>query len=163
MLATTLLRIKTKLLNLVIIVGVSINLCACSLFQFSSDDNTATPRACKLVVNTAYCQLGKRYKPGGASPKGFDCSGLIYFVYKKNGYKVPRITTEQAKFGKRISKDSIREGDILVFRMGDSPRGLHTAIYTGDRCFIHSPSSGKTVKRDSVEKTYWKKGSERQE
>ena len=130
-------------------------LSGCSLFQ-SEVESSPPPKICKLLVNTAYCQIGKTYKPGGTTPKGFDCSGLIYYVYQKNGYKIPRITTDQAKFGRRVSKDNIMPGDILVFRMGDSPRGLHTAIYTGDRCFIHSPSRGKTVKKDTVEKKYWK-------
>ena len=132
----------------------SLTLTGCSLFQ-TEVESTPSPKICKLLVNTAYCQIGKRYKSGGATPKGFDCSGLVYYVYQKNGYKIPRMSTDQAKFGRRVGKDQLRAGDILIFRMGDSPRGLHTAIYTGDRCFIHSPSSGKKVKQDTVEKKYW--------
>ncbi|MBQ7584764.1 MAG: C40 family peptidase [Desulfovibrionaceae bacterium] len=154
--ATAILKVPNlRSVLLILVLGLSLNLSGCGLFK--PDVKEPNPKVCKLVVKTAYCQVGKQYRSGGASPsKGFDCSGLVYFIYQKNGYKIPRITTEQAKFGKRIPKDSLREGDILVFRMNNSPRGLHTAIYTGDRCFIHSPSSGKKVKRDSVEKPYWK-------
>ena len=133
---------------------ICLNLSGCSLFQ-TEVASAPSPKVCKLLVNTASCQIGKKYKPGGTTPSGFDCSGLIYYVYQKNGYKIPRMTTAQAKFGKRVSKDNIMPGDILVFKMANSPRGLHTAIYTGDRCFIHSPSRGKSVKKDSIAKKYW--------
>lgn len=131
------------------------NLCACGLFQ-AQDNDPVHPDA-RRVVKTAYSQLGKSYRSGGASPsKGFDCSGLLYWVYRKNGYKIPRITTQQAKAGKSVAKSRAREGDILVFKVAQSPRGLHTAISMGKDCFIHSPCKGKKVKVDSVNNRYWK-------
>ena len=124
---------------------------------FSSSDITSPPPAAYKIVKTAYSQIGKDYKLGGASPKsGFDCSGLLFWVYNKHGYKLPRTTSAQAKAGRGISKTSACEGDILVFKVAQSPRGLHTGIYTGKNCFIHSPSKGKKVKIDSVNNTYWK-------
>ena len=129
-------------------------LSACGFLQPELEE---TPPAAKKVVSTAYSQIGKKYQPGGASPKkGFDCSGLIYWVYKENGYKVPRMTIDQARIGCRVSQEDAREGDILVFKTSQSPRGLHTGIYTGKHSFIHSPSTGKQVKEDTVDKPYWK-------
>ena len=75
---------------------------------------------------------------GGASPqKGFDCSGLIWWVYNKNGVKVPRITVDQARIGQSVPREQVRPGDIVVFRTSASPRGLHTGIYAGGNSFIH--------------------------
>ena len=131
-------------------------LTGCGIFQFGSED--VSPKAAHQVVSTAYTQLGKRYAYGGASPKaGFDCSGLIFWAYRKHGFKVPRITTDQARYGKKVAKNQIREGDILVFKIPESPRNLHTALYAGKQQFIHSPGKGKRVKVDSVQKEYWKK------
>lgn len=147
--------LSRKILLYILVILISLSLNACALFR---SDVEETPTAAKKVVHSAYSQLGKRYRPGGASPKkGFDCSGLIYWAYLTNGYKIPRMTTEQAKYGKKVAKEDAREGDILVFKTSNSPRGLHTAIYTGKNQFIHSPSSGKKVKQDTVSKEYWQK------
>lgn len=108
------------------------------------------------LVKTAYAQMGKRYRSGGCSPRqGFDCSGLVWWAYRQNGIKVPRITADQARTGRKVSKKAARPGDILVFRTGRSPRGLHTGIYAGEEKFIHSPSSGKTVCLERLSHPYW--------
>lgn len=120
---------------------------------------TAPPPSPKAsqVVKTAYSQMGKRYRLGGASPrKGFDCSGLIYWVYQKHGIKVPRITTDQARAGYSIPKGKAAPGDIVVFRTSSAPRGLHTGIYAGNNTFIHSPRRGENVRIESIEVPYWK-------
>lgn len=109
------------------------------------------------IVKTAYSQLGKKYSPGNATPKkGFDCSGLVWWSYKQHGIKVPRITTDQARTGMKIPPKLAMAGDIMVFRVSNSPRGLHTGIYTGAGKFIHSPSSGKKVCIEAL-KPYWNK------
>jgi cell wall-associated NlpC family hydrolase len=101
--------------------------------------------------------MGKKYRPGGASPqKGFDCSGLIWWAYRENGVKVPRITTDQANAGQKIPLSDARQGDILVFRTGSGPRGLHTGIYAGGNSFIHSPRRGENVRVESLEVPYWR-------
>lgn len=110
------------------------------------------------IVKTAYSQMGQRYRYGGDSPqKGFDCSGLIWWTYKKHGIPVPRITTDQAKAGKSIPRSQAKPGDIVVFRTGTSPRGLHTGIYSGNGTFIHSPRKGERVRMESMEIPYWDK------
>lgn len=109
------------------------------------------------VMETAQSQLGKRYRPGGASPqRGFDCSGLVWWSYRQHGINVPRITTDQAKTGKAVSKKSPRPGDIVIFRTGNSPRGLHSGIYCGKDTFVHSPGKGKKVCLDKLSAEYWK-------
>lgn len=116
------------------------------------------PEKAQRIVATAYKQMGKKYRLGGASPQnGFDCSGLIWWAYRENGVKIPRITTEQARTGVKIPSRMARAGDIVVFRTGNSPRGLHTGIYTGDNAFIHSPRRGEKVRVESLDEPHWRK------
>lgn len=132
-------------------------LSGCGFFSSASTDYGPPPAKAHKVVKTAYTQMGKKYTPGGASPhKGFDCSGLVWWAYKQNGVKVPRITVDQAKTGKGVLKKQARSGDIMVFKVGNSPRGLHTGLYVGDGCFIHSPSRGKRVCVERLS-PYWHK------
>jgi cell wall-associated NlpC family hydrolase len=120
-------------------------------------DTGPTPEAARGGVRTAYAQMGKNYRSGGASPqKGFDCSDLIWWVYNKNGVKVPRITVDQARVGQPVPREQVRPGDIVVFRTGSSPRGLHTGIYAGGNSFIHSPRQGEKVRMENLDIPYWR-------
>lgn len=126
----------------------------CAMFQ-PDDPGYNNPQRAQNIVRTASSQEGKRYRMGGASPyRGFDCSGLIWWAYRQNGLKVPRVTVDQARAGYAVPKNSPRPGDIMVFRTSGGPRGLHTGIYAGNNTFIHSPSRGKTVRRENME-PYW--------
>jgi cell wall-associated NlpC family hydrolase len=110
------------------------------------------------VARTALTQLGVPYRLGGASPqKGFDCSGLIYWAFQQNGVQVPRVTTQQAGAGRPVPRAQLLPGDIVVFRVPASPRGLHTGIYTGQGNFIHSPNSRGKVRVESLDAAYWRK------
>lgn len=134
---------------------LALGLAGCGLKGMGSEPS-ASPKG-KDVVKTAYTQMGKRYRLGGDSPrKGFDCSGLIWWVYQKNGIKVPRITTDQARAGVSVPKSKAAPGDIVVFRTSSAPRGLHTGIYAGNDTFIHSPRRGEKVRMESMEVPYWK-------
>lgn len=131
-------------------------LSGCGFFGAGADFSPH-PKSDSKIVNTACSQMGKKYCPGGASPqKGFDCSGLVWWSYKQHGLKVPRITADQARAGKKVSKRQARAGDIMVFKIANSPRGLHTGIYAGNGKFVHSPSSGKRVCLESLT-PYWGK------
>lgn len=129
----------------------------CGFLNFGGGeaDNGPTPASAHKVVNTARAQMGKKYISGGSSPqKGFDCSGLVWFAYRQNGIDVPRITVDQAKSGRAVSSRYARPGDIVVFRTGQSPRGLHTGVYAGKGSFIHSPGKGKKVRLENIA-PYW--------
>jgi len=103
----------------------------------------------------AQSQAGAPYRYGGSSPRGFDCSGLVYYAYRKAGVRVPRTTREQYRHAEHISLADIRRGDLLFFKL--SSRGIsHVGIYTGKGRFIHAPSSGKRVMYSSLENPYWK-------
>ena len=82
------------------------------------------------VAQTARSQIGAHYRLGGTTPKGFDCSGLIWWAYRQHGINVPRVTDAQAKAGYGVGRGiAMRPGDILVF---DTNRGRTRA--TGGSC-----------------------------
>ena len=105
-------KYKFLLLKLTCALFLSSLLTGCGFFNSSPKFN---PQG-DAVAKTAYNQLGSKYARGGTSPrKGFDCSGFIYWVYRKNGYKdIPRVSTEQAKYGVCVAKTELQAGDILV-------------------------------------------------
>ncbi len=108
------------------------------------------------IVSIAESMLGSPYKYGGASPKGFDCSGLVYYTHQQLNITVPRTTRQQSthRQGKLLS--SAKPGDILFFRIyGDNIS--HAGIYAGNNQFIHAPKSGKYVSYANLNEPYWKK------
>ncbi len=107
------------------------------------------------IAATATSQIGKPYVSGGISPRsGFDCSGLVYWSCRTNGiYDIPRMSIDQSRFGSKVSRGSLRPGDIIVFR---TPRGYHSGIYVGNNSFVHSPNRRKTVRVETLaEGTYY--------
>ena len=101
------------------------------------------------IVNTAKKFLGVKYIFGGSSPSGFDCSGLVYYVYKSNGINISRTTKTQINEGTEISRDNLQPGD-LVF-----PNPDHVAIYIGNNQIIHAPQTGKNVEISNLYK-FWR-------
>lgn len=98
--------------------------------------------------------LGTPYRYGGASPSGFDCSGLVYYAYHKAGYRVPRTSQLQYQDSLPVKSAQAREGDLLFFRI--EGKVSHVGVYLGNRQFIHAPSSGKRVSIASLDNPYWK-------
>ena len=98
------------------------------------------------IVNLALDMRGVRYKWGGTSPRGFDCSGLIVYAYNKQGIRLPRTSAVLSTFGQVVSKDRLQPGDLLFFMTGRSRRVNHVALYIGDGKFVHSSSTrGKVI------------------
>lgn len=137
-----------------LLLALPVLLAGCGASQNFSDSG-AHPKA-QLAVRDAYAQMGKPYRLGGASPRqGFDCSGLVYWAYGKNGVKVPRMTKDQINAGHGVSKSSPLPGDIVVFRIGRN--SLHTGLYAGGNSFIHAPRKGTNVRMESLSSPYWSK------
>jgi cell wall-associated NlpC family hydrolase len=97
------------------------------------------------VVRLALAQVGTRYEFGGETPKGgFDCSGLVSYVFSQIYRAPPRLAAEQALIGAPIRRDDLRPGDLLTFGAGDSV--THVGIYVGDRKFVHASSvAGRVI------------------
>jgi len=133
-------------------------LAACGAQRSMPAASEKAPLAAKKIMESAYSQIGTRYRPGGNSPgKGFDCSGFVQWAYGQQGISVPRITADQARAGRLVApREGLQPADILIFKNRQGPRGLHTGLYMGNGQFIHSPSSGQRVRTETLEASYWK-------
>ena len=100
--------------------------------------------------------VGNPYKYGGASPSGFDCSGLVQYSFKHAGVALPHNTLQQRSASRLINVAELRRGDLLFFNQ-EGKRYGHVGIYLGDGRFVHAPSSGKSVRSDALSNPYWKK------
>lgn len=107
------------------------------------------------LVLDALGQIGRPYRYGGTSPQGFDCSGLVQYVYAQSGIKLPRTTTEQLKYAKRIKLAEARAGDLLFYSFSGRSGVDHVAVYLGDGRAVHAPSSGRQVIVARVDSPSW--------
>jgi peptidoglycan DL-endopeptidase CwlO len=95
------------------------------------------------VMATGNSLKGVPYRRGGATPRGFDCSGFTSYVYRKAGISLPHSATAQMHRARRISRSQARPGDLVFFRGG---RGAyHVGIYAGNNRTLHSPRPGGRV------------------
>lgn len=99
----------------------------------------------KAVVKGAQQFLGVPYVWGGEDPSGFDCSGLVQYVFGKLGIKTPRVTYQQFAAGKKINPSNVQPGDLVFFRMEQQGPG-HVGIYVGNGKYINAPQTGDVVK-----------------
>jgi peptidoglycan endopeptidase LytE len=107
------------------------------------------------VLRVASRYLGRAYRYGGSSARGFDCSGFALYVYRSVGIHLPHSARAQAKRGKPVARHQLQPGDLVFFRT----RGRHIShvgIYIGDGKFIHASSARGRVRIDSLEKGYYK-------
>ncbi|MDC1534631.1 C40 family peptidase [Flavobacteriaceae bacterium] len=110
-------------------------------------------------LNTVNSYTGTPYRMGGTNKNGIDCSGLIYRGLQSNGYKGERLNAQGlAQSGRLIAnRESLRAGDLVCFTntTGASKLVHHIAIYLGNNKFLHAPSSGKFVSKESLNNPYW--------
>jgi cell wall-associated NlpC family hydrolase len=98
------------------------------------------------VVRTAKRYLGVRYVLGGTTPRAFDCSGFVRWIFAQHGVRMPRTAKEQAAVGDAPSPGDLQPGDLLFFFGGRGAQ--HIAVYVGGDTIIHASSTGKRVKLD---------------
>ena len=102
------------------------------------------------AVAIAYRFLGVPYVWGGATPSGFDCSGLTMYVYAKLGIKLGHYTGFQYYQGRRVPRDQLQPGDLVFFHASSSGVPGHEGMYIGNGSFIHAPQTGDVVKISSL-------------
>jgi cell wall-associated NlpC family hydrolase len=101
------------------------------------------------VVGIAMQYLGVPYRWGGASPSGFDCSGLVMYAYAQVGVSLPHFTGSMWGMGVPVSRGDLQPGDLVFFN------GLgHMGIYAGGGSFVHAPHTGDVVKVSSMSGWY---------
>ena len=117
---------------------------------------TAPVGAGDSVVLQALSLLGVGYKYAGKIPQtGFDCSGLVRYVYREaQGIELPNTAGELARVGKKIERNALQPGD-LVFYNTLRRANSHVGIYLGENRFIHAPSPGSEVRIEDMTLQYW--------
>ena len=142
-----------------------------STFAVAPDaDAMSRQRARKFdnAMDIVRAQKGDPYNYGSAGPRQFDCSGLVYYSFRKAGFrKVPRTSNAQARYTYRVKRKNMRRGDLVFFYDGRARAGnvYHMGVYAGRdngrRYIIHAPYGGKKVHRSTLWTNEWFAGSMR--
>ena len=98
--------------------------------------------------------IGTPYRWGGATPAGFDCSGLVYYTYRKAGLTVPRTSQQQFHFAQPVPLDDAQPGDLVFF--AERGRIFHVGIYLGEDRFVHAPDRGRAVSVASLAEGFYR-------
>ncbi|NBA97763.1 C40 family peptidase [Pseudomonas sp. R5(2019)] len=112
------------------------------------------------VLFRALGLVGTPYRWGGNTPdSGFDCSGLIDYVYRDAaGISLPRSTREMITLSApTIGRDALQSGDLVFFATNGGSNVSHAGIYVGEGRFVHAPATGGTVRLDYLSNAYWQK------
>jgi len=105
---------------------------------------------------TALTMIGRPYQFKGETPGGFDCSGLVRYSYLTAGMDLPHGTKALLNITRSVGLRNARKGDLLFFNQ-EGKKYSHVGIYVGNDQFVHAPSTGGFVRRDSITDAYWKK------
>ena len=117
----------------------------------------ADPAAANAVLMRAISLVGTPYRFGGNTPEGgFDCSGLVNYVYRDMlDLRLPRTSRALADYqGPRIPPQQLSPSDLVFF--GSGGEVSHVGIYVGEGRFVHAPSTGGTVRLDRLDNRYWR-------
>jgi hypothetical protein len=106
------------------------------------------------ISSTALSFRGTPYRLGGADPSGFDCSGLVQYVFEQHGVALPRDTRRQFEVGETIDPAALEPGD-LVFFTTVAPGASHVGIVIGGDQFVHAPNSNGVVRVEHLSSQYW--------
>ena len=123
-----------------------------------SSTNTSSIR--QSIVQDAQEQIGTKYRSGGKTPAGFDCSGFVHYVMGKHHIAMNASADTQAKQGRKVSLSQIQPGDLLYFKRKGSQRIFHVGITEQiqgeDIWMIHASSSRGVIRENVSQSAYWK-------
>jgi len=106
------------------------------------------------IVKLAESLKGIPYHYGGTDIYGFDCSGLVFYLYDSFGVDIPRTAKKQGKIKHHIKFKNAKSGDILIFKI--KRKRWHSGVYINKKYFIHSPNGRGIIRREKYLR-YWKK------
>ncbi len=106
------------------------------------------------VIQTALGFLGVPYRNGGSDPSGFDCSGLVQWVFAQHGTALPREVRDQYHIGRNVDLDDVQPGDLIFFETV-SRGASHVGMVIGEGRFVHAPSSSGVVRVEPYTANYW--------
>lgn len=151
------------MLRKLLILGILLGISACS----TNEQTTRTapvvtakfPASADEVSISAMSLIGTPYIWGGNTPEsGFDCSGLIVYVYNNSGIRLPRTTKAMSSMATQtVKRNSLKTGDLVFFATNGGYSVSHAGIYVGDGRFVHAPSSGGVVRLNNLNESYWNK------
>ncbi|RMD47437.1 MAG: NlpC/P60 family protein [Aquificota bacterium] len=118
------------------------------------DDELPTTRFQSEIVDLAIGLLGIKYRFGGETINGMDCSSFVQKVYKMAGANLPRTARYQAEFGIFVSREDLKPGDLLFFQTY-AKFPSHVGIYVGEGKMIHASSAGKRIIISDINKDYY--------
>jgi cell wall-associated NlpC family hydrolase len=104
------------------------------------------PQAAQIALG----YIGIPYRWGGATPAGFDCSGLVSYVYAQLGIQLPHYAAAQFDYGSPVARDQLQPGDLVFF-----DNLAHVGIYIGADQFVHAPHAGTVVSIDSLDDAWY--------
>lgn len=162
-----LLKKIVRLFSFLLLVNISLLLTACSSSGDSKQlENTGRYKSHRAVLSDPIMVItnlseqqrswqGTRYRLGGVSRKGVDCSGFVQVTFRELfGIHLPRMTVDQAKIGVRVPKNAIQTGDLVFFNTGRGPNGKHVGVYVKDGQFLHASTKGGVI-YSSLSAPYW--------
>jgi len=119
------------------------------------DDEIPAPKFKDKIIDIAIGFLGIKYKFGGETVNGLDCSSFVQKVYKIAGAELPRTARYQALFGMTVDKTQLQPGDLLFFQTY-AKFPSHVGIYIGEGKMIHASSKGKRITISNINSPYFK-------
>lgn len=111
----------------------------------------------KRIASNAYNYIGCRYSYGSSGPSAFDCSGFTSYLYRQQGYSLPRTSNSQGSYGTYVEKQNLTAGDLVFFSNRSDRKINHVGVYVGNNNFIHASTSVRGVVMDNLGSDYYKR------
>lgn len=141
-------------LALLLFVCLLVLLAGCAPKKVRVYEGEGPPQKGDAIVQYAVSLLGRPYKSAGKGPDAFDCSGFVYYVYKRFEISVPYTTDDLVHVGSQVARENVLAGDLVIFTVKKS---YHVGIMMNQREFVHA-SSSKGVAIGNVDSYYWRRG-----
>jgi len=140
--------------NVLLMLGIALLFSGCATTPTKHVTGYSASAGDKAAA-TALTMIGRPYKYKGDMPAGFDCSGLVRYSYLTAGMDVPHNTGALRNSTRSVGLRKARKGDLLFF-IQEGKKYSHVGIYVGGDQFVHAPSTGGFVRKDSIADPYWK-------